>query len=188
MRNLSEISNFIDEIEERHNISKRIDEINRILEVFREKYLADFNTHIEYIPNAAVVITYFYFFKMEQEIKGYLENNSNEFKMASGTEQVINYVQPVASSDTSSKTLRQLNTELAVYSAHGFIAGWNDIEYYLGSGIESLNDAMDNFLNERIKILSSQNLNASLPILFHSQSWELFYLMHHYFRSAATLR
>lgn len=188
MRTLSEISDFIDEIEATHNLSKRITEIQKILDIFQEKYLKDFGIRIIFTENASVIISYFYFFKMEKEIKGYLENNSNEFKMASGTEQVMNYVQPITNSNSNDKSTRQLNAELALYSAIGFISGWNNIEYFLGSGIETLNDSIDNFLNERIKILANQNLKSSLPILFNSQSWELFYLMHHYFRSASMMR
>ena len=188
MRDLTEISDFITEIEERHNIDKRIIEIQSIMDSFRSNYLKDYDVQIEYIDNAAVIISYFYYFKMEYEIKNYLEENSNIYKMAAGTELVFNFVQPIIQSNPNNKSLRRLNAELSSFAAIGFLSGWNDLDYYLGSGIEPLNNSIDTFLNERLKILTNQNLEAALPILYNSQSWELFHLILSYFRSAAMIR
>lgn len=188
MRALEDISDFIDEIEIKHDVPKRIQEIQLLLDAFADLYLRDYETQINYIDNAAVIISYFYYYKMELEIKDYLDDNSNIFKMSSGTELSINYVQPIESSTSPAKNERLLNAELSIFSALGFLSGWNDLDYYLGSGIEPLNDSVDTFLNERLKILSNQNLAECLPILFNSQSWELFHLIHQYFRSAAMIR
>ena len=107
--------------------------------------------------------------------------------MSSGTEQTINYVQPIISESSESKSVRKLNAELASYAAVSFITGWNRIEYDLNSGVGPLNDSVDKFLSERIKILEYQDLENGLPILFNSQSWELFHLIHQYYRSIAIL-
>lgn len=188
MRALKDISDFIDEIEDKHNIPKRISEIQLILDSFIQIYSRDYDVEISLIDDAAVKISYFYYYKMELEVKNYLDENSNIFKMSSGTELAINYVQPISDSSSDSKGLRILNAELSLFSALGFLSGWNDIDYYLGSGIEPLNDSLDTLLNERLKILSHQNIDSYLPILFNSQSWELFHLIHQYFRSAAMIR
>jgi len=185
MRDIKELSVFIDEIEKNHDIPKRVGEIQLILDAFASNYLKDYNTTIHYSDDAAVILTYFYYYKIETEVKGYLDENSNIFKMASGTEMAFNYVQPISKSEDTPKSLRQLNAELSTFAALGFLTGWNELDYYLGSGIEPLNDAVDSILNERLKILANQNLDASLPILFNSQSWELFHLIHQYFRSIA---
>ena len=188
MRVLEDISNFIDEIEDKHNLPKRITEIQMILDSFAQLYSRDYDVEIDFIDDAAIKVAYFYYYKMELEIKSYLDENSNIFKMSSGTELAINYVQPIQSSTSNRKSIRILNAELSLFSALGFLSGWNNIDYYLGSGIETLNDSIDTFLNERIKILSNQNIDSYLPILFNSQSWELFHLIHQYFRSAAMIR
>ncbi len=188
MKGLEDISNLLDELEDRHDIPKRISEIQLILDSFIKIYRRDYDVEIELIENAAVKISYFYYYKMEIEVKDYLDENSNIFKMSSGTELAINYVQPILKSSTTIKSLRVLNAELSLFSALGFLSGWNNIDYYLGSGIEALNDSLDTYLNERLKILTNQNIDSYLPILFNSQSWELFHLIHHYFRSAAMIR
>lgn len=188
MRVLENISDFVDEIEERHDIPKRISEIELILDSFIALYKRDYDVDIDLIDDAAVIISYFYYYKMEIEVKNYLDANSNVFKMSSGTELSINYVQPIQGSSSESKGLRVLNAELSLFAALGFLTGWNNIDYFLGSGIEPLNDSVDTFLNERLKILANQNIDSYLPILFNSQAWELFHLIHQYFRSAAMIR
>ncbi len=189
MLNTDEISAYIEEIKDRHNIPKRISELDLILDVFKTQYQVDYNIEINFIDSASEVIALLYYYLIEKEIKGYLDNNSNIFKMASATELIINYVQPIISSSSDQKNLRRLNAELASYSAVSFVSGWKDVDFYLGSGIHTLNDSMDTFLNERLKILENMDIkNRTLPILFNSQSWELFYLIVSYFRSASMMR
>lgn len=188
MRNVNEISSFIDEITKRHDVKKRKYELKQILDKFAEIYYRDHGITIEYAENSDIILAYFHFYLLNQRVKNYIEENSNVYKMASTTELTINYVQPIISISSNVKSLRVLNAELSMYSAIGFIQGWYDIDFYLGSGIDTLNDSIDTILNERLKILSNLNLESSMPILFNSQTWEIFHLLVQYYSSAAMIR
>ena len=108
--------------------------------------------------------------------------------MASCTEWVINFIQPIERCSDASVLLRTINAKLAVYAGLGFIGGWHEIDFYLGSGIEPLNDSIDRFINDRIGILSSIDLEDNASLLLNAQTWDLLNLIYQYFRSIAMIR
>ncbi len=187
MWSIEQTTPYIEIIENKHDVPKRTSEINLILSRFKDFILEERGINIEYVEDAASIITYAHFYLIEQRAKLFLDDLANINKIASCIELTTNLVQPIILSN-STNGLRQLNAELSIFAALSFIVGWHSFDFYLSSGIETLNDSIDTFLQERRKILSNYDLEKNFPILFNAQTWELFHLIYQYFRSAAMIR
>lgn len=188
MKNMDEIASFVGELEKKYDIKARKTEIDTILQRFKELNQKEINLDVQFRSDASTIIAYFYFYLLEQKTKPVVTGLANNYKIAACTELTINYVQPIVDAKNTDKSIRQINAELSVFAALAIIGGWHDLDFYLNSGIASLNGAVDTFLSDRIEIFSYLNTQESFPIMLNSQTWLLFYLIYQYYRSIPMMR
>jgi len=188
MKSIDEIASFVSELEKKYDIEARKIEIDTILQSFKELNQKETNLDVQFLPDASTIIAYFYFYLLEQKTKPVLNELANNYKIAACTELTISYVQPVVEIKNTNKSIKQINAELSVFAALAIIGGWHDLDFYLNSGIASLNDAIDTFISDRIEIFSYLNAQENFPIMLNSQTWLLFHVIYQYYRSIPMMR
>lgn len=171
-------------------ISLRINEINKALSLFKEAHEQHTGQAISFVEGTAEKITYLYFHWHYSFIKPFISDKANRFKVASGTELAICYLQPFYVDNNSAADCRPINAEFACFCALNFILGFkpDDDEFHISDknwlkfdcGIERLKDKMDEIIRNHKFFLTHFDKTNTPPIIANASFWEVLILMHEY--------
>lgn len=174
-------------------IQHRIKEYQGALEVFcryKNEGLGG-NTVVGYADGQAGLMAYLCYGWHHKFITEYIRGLSNEYKIASLTELVINYSQPLQVLSGQQVNLRKLNAEFGVFAAVNIIEYMRDdavdpakfTQYAsLGGGFDGGCEAFNTTMEQKLKVhgiyMASLNLRQPPPVVSNSFVWELFHFFY----------